>query len=453
MALISTRTQPHQGEIENSIPPKFQAPIVTAFNGLVSVTADAVPGTVTLSYTICDIAHTTNCATATATATVTIPAPAIVATADGFNLPPGSAADLLANDTWGATPATATTVTFTSTASTLPSTASVSAVGLVSVGAGTAAGTYTIDYTICQAVAATNCASAVATITVPETVSMTGTALDNATGLGIAGASNASGAYYEGSVSHFTTWNADQTYNTVRITGCVADASGTPVAGAQVQSDGVDYSGTSSALTDASGNFTMALRLNSSATVVGVAAGRLTNTLRAGPYGADTALPACLALGDTGAGITMKLTWGAAPSDLDSHLFAPSGFEVYFGRKGSLLSDPFANLDVDDTSSYGPEVVTITRLMVGTYKYSVNNYSGYGTGPITASGAKVELNIPGRSLELFTPARGETSGTNWWNLFEFDVDAACNVTVRRVGTFTSVKPAVASATATYCTPP
>lgn len=260
-------------------------------------------------------------------------------------------------------------------------------------------------------------------------------------------------AYYEGTVTHFSTWNADQIYNTVRVLGCVATDTGVRVVGAQVVSDGVDYTGTSSTVTDANGNFSIAIRKDSIATLAGVSGGKLTNTLRVGAYAADTTLPDCLALGQAGAGITMKLTWGALPRDLDSHLFTPSGTHVYYSSKGSLLAAPFANLDVDDTSSYGPEVVTLTRLMVGTYKYSIFNYSGYSSGSITAAGARVELNIPGRTLELFAPLAGETSTTNWWNLFEFDVDAACGVTVRRVGSFASTTPTTTSSTPVYCTAP
>ena len=116
-------------------------------------------------------------------------------------------------------------------------------------------------------------------------------------------------------------------------------------------------------------------------------------------------------------------------------------------------SAPFANLDVDDTTSYGPEVVTITKLMVGTYKYSVYNYSGHASGTVAASSGRVELNIPGRAVELFVPPlAGETAGTPWWNLFELDVDARCQVTVRRLGSYSAAAPVAPTAPASYCTP-
>ena len=261
--------------------------------------------------------------------------------------------------------------------------------------------------------------------------------------------------YYEGTVTHFTVWNADQVMDTVRVSGCVADAQGVRVAGAMVASDGIDYSGTSSTTTDANGNFSIPIRLNSTATLVGLSNGLLSNTLSAGPYTTDTALPQCLALGQTGAGITMKLTWGAAPYDLDSHLYTPSGAHVYFSSKGRLLADPFANLDVDDTSSFGPEVITLTRLMVGTYKYHVHNYSGFSSGSFTNASARVELNVPGRASELFTPpAVPEPNSTRVWTLFELDVDPQCNVTVRRVPGFSANAPALpAASTPQFCTRP
>lgn len=261
--------------------------------------------------------------------------------------------------------------------------------------------------------------------------------------------------YYQGTVTHFSTWNADQVMDSVRVTGCVADANGVRVANAFVGSDGIDYSGTSTATSDANGNFTISIRKSSVATLAATSGSTLSNTLSAGPYAVDTTLPNCLVLNIASAGVTMKLTWGANPSDLDSHLTTPSGAHIDYSDDGSLVAAPYAALDVDDRSSFGPEVVTISRLMVGTYKYFVVNYSGYSAGSIAASSARVELNIPGRAPELFTPpTSGETNTTQLWTLFELDVDAQCNVTVRRVPGYASTPPAEPpTAAPVYCTRP
>lgn len=266
-------------------------------------------------------------------------------------------------------------------------------------------------------------------------------------------AGTAPNQYYVGTVSHFSTWNADQVMNTVRLTGCVADALGTRVAGARISGDGINYSGTTSATSDAAGNFTIAVRSSSQTALVAQSGSRLSNTLTATSGTTDSTLGSCLVLADalTG-GVTMKLTWGARPSDLDSHLITPSGSVIMYSSRGSLSAAPFANLDVDDTTAFGPEVVTITRLMVGTYKYIVHNYSGQTSTLISASGARVELSLPDRAVELFVPpTSGETTSTNWWQPIELDVDASCNITVRRVATFSTARPAApASSTPVYC---
>ena len=621
---------------------------VTVDNGSVAIGASALPGTVSLSYRICELASPANCATATAT--ITIPAPPIVATADSFTLAIGSSGDVLANDTLGGAPATAATVGVTPT-TTLPTGVTLSAAGLLQVGASATSGTTAIGYRICQTAAPSNCATATATLIVPAIGTVSGRAVDSATALGVpgvtvrvagrSGTTDATGAfsitgvtagsrltvvfesdthattariaslgaggstdvqarllrvgttasvdvaaggtvtlsgsparvvlpaagvqrgdgtvptgamqvrvtpinpaldtalmpgdfttvvsgasqpiesfgalnvtlrdsagqplnlrsgqsatlriplgtrsgsppatiplfyfdtaagrwvqegtatlagtapnqYYEGTVTHFTTWNADQVMETVRLTGCVADATGARISGARISGDGVNYSGTTSAVTDTGGNFTIAVRRNSQTTLVAQSGARLSNTLSATSGNADSTLPNCLVLADalTG-GVTMKLTWGAQPSDLDSYLITPSGSTVFYSSKGSLTSAPFANLDVDDTTAFGPEVVTIARLMVGTYKYAVNNYSGQSSGQIGASSARVELSLTDRPVELFVPpSTGETSSTNWWHLFELDVDATCNITVRRVGAFATAKPTVpAASTPVYC---
>jgi hypothetical protein len=68
--------------------------------------------------------------------------------------------------------------------------------------------------------------------------------------------------YYEGQVSHFTAWNADQPLETINIKGCVVDEHGQPLA-ASVSTTGLDYTGLSSVQTDAGGLFSVPARRNS----------------------------------------------------------------------------------------------------------------------------------------------------------------------------------------------
>lgn len=122
------------------------------------------------------------------------------------------------------------------------------------------------------------------------------------------------------------------------------------------------------------------------------------------------------------------LTWGESPTDLDSHLFTPDiggqSYHVYYSNKMDALDYPFVGLDVDDTTSYGPETISINELYSGTYRYSVYNFSG--SPAITTSQAQVALfDQFGLLHEAAVPANG--SGL-WWHVFEIDGDTG-NVTL------------------------
>lgn len=259
--------------------------------------------------------------------------------------------------------------------------------------------------------------------------------------------------YYEGTVSHFSTWNADFLYDSVNVVGCVLNAQNAPApAGVTVGSDGIDYSGTSSVLTDAQGCYTLPIKSGGKAEVTAVldsASGlQFSNSLSAGPSGTTINLAPLVLAAQTNS-VKIKLTWGQAPLDVDSHLVAPDGSHVYYVDKGSLTGAPFANLDVDDVDSFGPEIVTIPRLMVGTYNYVVNNFSATDNPGMTASPVKVELIVNGQTTQ-FSPAAGE--GTSlWWHAFDLTVDAQCKVTVTPRQLWLAALPSQ-SGTPTFCTP-
>lgn len=258
--------------------------------------------------------------------------------------------------------------------------------------------------------------------------------------------------FYEGTVTHFTAWNADRAYDSINVRGCVQNAAGGRVARVLVTSDGIDYSGTATASTDSDGNFTVAMKRNARAAISGMFSGRPTNSMSAGPSASDITLPSCLVLADTGNSVTIRLTWGQTPSDVDSHLYTPSGSHVFYGNQGSLTAAPFANLDVDDVTSFGPEIVTINRLMVGTYTYGLHNFTGETSPGMTASPARVEVNVGGRT-QVFTLPPGETATTSFVRLFTLSVDARCNATVTAVNAWQQNLPAEPAPTqAEFCTP-
>lgn len=115
------------------------------------------------------------------------------------------------------------------------------------------------------------------------------------------------------------------------------------------------------------------------------------------------------------------LTWGETPRDLDSHLTGPSSngnrFHVYYSNKLAYNSSgvQIANLDVDDTTSYGPETVTVFKVgSSGTYRYTIhdytNRYSSYSTG-LAYSGAKVNVYKGSKQVATFNVPK--KAGTTW----------------------------------------
>lgn len=116
------------------------------------------------------------------------------------------------------------------------------------------------------------------------------------------------------------------------------------------------------------------------------------------------------------------LTWGETPSDLDSHLIGTTGDNeehVYYYAKDGYAS----NLDVDDTSSYGPETVTIPDLSQfdGKLYYAVHDYSNrYSTesDEMSYSSACVKVFKGGNLLKAFYIPTGIMG--NVWNVFYFD---------------------------------
>jgi Immunoglobulin I-set domain len=106
--------------------------------------------------------------------------------------------------------------------------------------------------------------------------------------------------YYEGTVTHFTTWNCDRPLETIIVRGCVVDAAGNRVAGVDVSSEGLDYSGDASRISNASGDFAVPMRRGGLAAIYGERDTQFTNILRAGPSQTDILLPECLRLNAAG---------------------------------------------------------------------------------------------------------------------------------------------------------
>ncbi len=113
------------------------------------------------------------------------------------------------------------------------------------------------------------------------------------------------------------------------------------------------------------------------------------------------------------------LTWGENPRDLDSHvvgtLTSGSSFHVYYNHKSQYDGGTeICNLDVDDTTSYGPETITLHATTSKPYYYYIYRYAGSGT--VASSGAQINVYQGERLVTTFNVPTNLGSG-DYWNVF------------------------------------
>ncbi|MGC6371067.1 tetratricopeptide repeat protein [Pseudomonas sp. K2I15] len=143
-------------------------------------------------------------------------------------------------------------------------------------------------------------------------------------------------------------------------------------------------------------------------------------------------------------GLRVVLTWGRTPSDLDSHMIFP-GNNIYFQSK----TGTDAELDVDDTDSYGPETITLQKKHYGeSYVYAVHDFTNRGnpgSRELSDSEAKVFVYM-GQSLVRTYYVPQNRSG-NLWTVFRMtgngdfqDINTFAGVNVEAKNVLNEVKP-------------
>lgn len=113
------------------------------------------------------------------------------------------------------------------------------------------------------------------------------------------------------------------------------------------------------------------------------------------------------------------LTWGSNPRDLDSHMEGSlsdgNPFHVYYLQKSSYDGKiQVCNLDVDDTTSYGPETVTLNATTNKPYYYYIYHYAG--SGSLATSEAQIKI-YQGESLVGKFNVPTDLGNNRYWNVF------------------------------------
>ena len=124
------------------------------------------------------------------------------------------------------------------------------------------------------------------------------------------------------------------------------------------------------------------------------------------------------------------LTWGETPRDLDSHLSGPRNedgdrFHVYYSNKSATASTEDGNvtvakLDHDDTSSYGPETITLIKLSNDSvYHYAVHDFTNRSSSEskeLSMSGAKIVVYHGNSVIATFNVPINKVGTV--WNVFD-----------------------------------
>ncbi|MBQ8227461.1 MAG: M4 family metallopeptidase [Clostridia bacterium] len=124
----------------------------------------------------------------------------------------------------------------------------------------------------------------------------------------------------------------------------------------------------------------------------------------------------------SGKDFRVVLRWGANPKDLDSHLFGyletGSDYHIYYRNKNAYSDgNNIANLDVDDTTSYGPETTTFVVDATGKYEYYIDWFAGSGTW--ASSGGHIEVYNGDRLVyDFVAPNVNSKSGS--WKVFTIE---------------------------------
>ena len=130
------------------------------------------------------------------------------------------------------------------------------------------------------------------------------------------------------------------------------------------------------------------------------------------------------------------LTWGASPRDLDSHLSikteSGTNGHVYFGNKMFSVGEAeCANLDLDDTTGYGPETTTIYTEIDGTFTFYVHNWSGGTSDALSNSGASVSVYTGYATLPFRVYYLPVGNGYDWY-VFTYDSVAGTITDINKI---------------------
>ncbi|MFH1265119.1 MAG: carboxypeptidase regulatory-like domain-containing protein, partial [Planctomycetota bacterium] len=220
----------------------------------------------------------------------------------------------------------------------------------------------------------------------------------------------------------------------------VSALDGEPVSGAEVRIGGTELS----EQTDTKGNFRIVGIPEGSQKIEVAAAGYASRQFeRELNDGMETAYQVALKPKAEGGNIRIALDWDEESEDLDAHLEGPlpkgGKFHIDRHHPGTDETKGVVALMADDEAKGGPETVEVAKVVPGTYRYFVHDFSNRhdpaGKG-LARSGAQVTVSYGGESYR-FRPKTKEKG--NLWDVCTIEVTDDGGV-VNRIDAFQGIKP-------------
>jgi len=264
--------------------------------------------------------------------------------------------------------------------------------------------------------------------------------------------------YYTGLINRLGWWNAGRWFSSTCLRGTVDDGFGTIVPNAQMKCTGVDWQGMSYAYSTINATFCTRVK----------PAGQYSCVARKAAFQSDPIVgtapdntnkcsneTSCANIGQvdlTNPLARAIMSWGEEPEDLDTH-FVGDGLQIYFNnkdytqlwQKGSVTAQPYVLLDTDDTTGFGPEILTIVKgVNAGTYYYCVHNFSGQANGGLEDSGAVVQYFTDTSSRRYDVPT-SNPNDYNVWRVFKLEINSSDNLTITTINEYADGSGSVADA--------
>ncbi len=126
--------------------------------------------------------------------------------------------------------------------------------------------------------------------------------------------------------------------------------------------------------------------------------------------------------------LRIVLSWGENPRDLDSHLYGESisgnSYHVYYADQIAYDNgETIVELDIDDTSSYGPETTTVNLEKQGDiihyYVHDYSTYSSESSMALASSGAVIQVYSDNNLIATYNVP--STQPGTVWHVFDYDV--------------------------------